>query len=530
MKIKSFSKIALLLVLCLTVLCAVGIAVSADGEETPVAKIDSSNVAYNDMVQLAFTIEATSALDKDAELGIIAWRADVTGELNVDNAFYATFNASAKDGKTYYKTRGIPAKEMDTPIYVAACYRIGEGEIVIAETPFSYSVLQYAGSRLTSTTITAKQAKLYEDLIAYGMSSDVVLEGGANYAFVRAINGNIGSAGATIGGWYGKEVLLRAEAKNADGEYFIKWVDADGELVSNDRLACVTVDKAGITEYTAVYGAMADSAYGWTYNFEALNDSLVEVPTPNLAKVPNDAAYNTTYYNKSWKVTKTLGNFTFSTFVAPKTEKVDGVNTLVKDDNGLYSIAAKDEYTIYESENGDKELAIFRDLCPAGYANTFTSKSSVIYQTVEFDITYDAITRKGIANSFFVNLKDANAKKVSIRVNFDLANDYKTLTFSDQKASDAENKAGRTPFPTKTEIIVGATLTIKAVINTQDASMTLYANGESLGTLPLVSWGAYKNSTDFTMSENITIESLNVSCESGSGNAIRLDNVTFITK
>ena len=529
MKNKSFSKIALLLVLCLTALCAVGIVASADGE-TPVAKIDSANVAYNDMVQLAFTIEATSALDKDAELGIIAWRTDVTDDLTVENAFYATFNSSTKDGKTYFKTRGIPAKEMDTPIYVAACYRIGEGEITIAETPFSYSALQYAGSRLSSAGITAKQAKLYEDLIAYGMSSDTVLADDANYAFVRAINGNIGSAGATIGGWYGKTVLLRAEAKNANDEYFIKWVDESGATVSTDRLHSVTVDKAGITEYTAVYGAMADSAYGWTYNFEALNDSLVAVPTPNLASVPNDTAYNTTYYNKSWKVTKTLGNYSYTTFIAPKTEKVDGVNTLVKGEDGLYSIAAKDEYTIYESENGDKELAIFRDLCPAGYANTFTSKSSVIYQTLEFDITYDAITRKGIANSFFVDLKDANGKKVSIRVNLDLANDYKTLTFSDQKATDAENKAGRTPFPTKTEIIVGATLTIKAVINTQDASMTLYANGESLGTLPLVSWGTYKNNTTFTMSENITIESFNVSCESGSGNAIRLDNVTYFAK
>ena len=523
MKTKSYSKIALLLVLCLTALLAIGI--SASAEDAPVCKIESANVAYNDMLQLAFTVKSEN-LDEGAEVGIIAWEADVT-EFTVATAFYATFTSSEKDGYTYYKTRGIAAPEMDTPIYVAACYRVGEGEITVVQDPVKYSVLQYAGTRLTATNVTAKQAELYQDTIEYGMASDAVLEGEEEYAFVKAVNGTVGSAGAKIGGWLGKEVLLRAEAKNANDEYFIKWIDADGNTVSTDRLAYVTVEKTGITEYTAVFGSAADSIYDSTYNFENLNGSLVALPTPNLAKEPTDAAYNTTYYKNSWKVSKTLANLSVASYMAPKTEKIDGVNTLVKGEDGLYSIAAKDVYSIYESLDGDKELAIDRDLCPVGYTNSFTSKSGNIYQAVEFDISFDTLTRTGIFNSFNITLKDANSKTVAIRTNLDMSGS-KVVTFSDQKATNAENNAGRTPFPTKAEAAVGATITVKAVINTADASMTLYANGVNLGTLPLVSWGAYKNSTTFTMSENITISTIGINCESGNGNDIRIDNVTFL--
>ena len=525
MKTKSFSKIALLLVLCLTALCAIGITASAN-ETKPVAKIDSANVAYNDMVQLAFTVEATDELiAQGAELGIIAWRADVT-EFNVATAYYATFTSNEKDGKTYFKTPGIPAPEMDTPIYVAACYRNGNGAIEIAETPFLYSALQYAGSRLTDVNVTANQAKLYEKLIAYGMSSDKVLEGNANYAFVKAINGNIGSAGATIGGWYGKAVLLRAEAKNADHEYFIKWVNADGETISTERLAYVTVDKAGIAEYTALYGAKADSAYGLTYNFENLNDELVDLGTPDLSKAPTSEAYNTTYYNKSWKRSLSLMSLSVSSYMAPVTEKIDGVNTLVKDENGLYSIAAKDVYTIYESVNGDKELAIDRDLCPVGYSNVFNNGSTAVCKEAEFELTYDEIVRNGIFNSFNVTLKDANGKDIGVRVNLDISN-LKTVKFSDQKKNNEENNKGRTPFPVRSEIAVGSTLTVKVAINTTDSTITLYANGVNLGTLELSGWGTFQTNTTFVMSDSVTISALSVNCESGTGHTVRIDNVTF---
>ena len=372
MKIKSFSKIALLLVLCLTVLCAVGIAASADGEETPIAKIDTANVAYNDMLHIAFGIEVLGTLPEGAELGIIAWEADVV-EFNVATAFYATFNANTKDGQTYYKTRGIAARDMDTPIFVAPCVRDSKGAITVIGEQLKYSVLQYAGSRLASANVSAKQAKLYEDLIAYGMSSDNVLNGEKNYAFVKTINGTVGSAGATIGGWAGKEVLLRAEAKNADGEYFIKWVDANGDEVSKNRLHYVTVTEAGIAEYTAIFGAKADSTYANTYNFEKyVADELVKDSSLENGYIKPSAAYH--------------------------------------------------RYCITESLSGDKQLLLDR-LATAnvdGYQAKFYSSS---YQSngVELDLEFTEEIIAGTHNNITLKLKDANGKFATVRLNLTYA-------------------------------------------------------------------------------------------------------------
>ena len=366
MKTKSFSKIVLLTVLCLTALLAFGTMASA--EDAPVAKIDSANVAYNDMVQLAFTVEVTGTLPEGAELGIIAWN-EAQDSFTVSNANYATFTANEKDGVSYYKTRGIPAPEMDTPIYVAAAYLIGD-EITVAQEPFSYSALQYAGTRLTATNVTANQAKLYENTIIYGMNSDVVLEGEANYAFVKAVNGTIGSAGAEIGGWYGKEVLLRAEAKNANGEYFIKWVDAEGETVSTERLAYVTVTEAGVTEYTAVFGAKAESAYATTYNFESL------VAT---------------------KITSTLSGVSFA--------NNDGTN------NAFY---------ITESLSGDKQLHIDRIKSGGGSYNAKCKIDSTEQVTAfEFDVEFDETVKKGVFNNTTFDIKNSAGQTARLRINFE---------------------------------------------------------------------------------------------------------------
>ena len=365
MKNTRFSKLAALVLVCALALCAiVGISASAD-EAVTKAEIETANVAYNDMVQLAFTIKAEN-LPEGAVLGIMTW-ADGTEEFTAQNAAYSTYEASEKDGKTYYKTAGIPAPEMDTTIYVAAVYKVGN-EVTIAETPFKYSALQYAGTRLTETNVSVKQAKVYENLISYGVSSDAVLLGEANYAFVKAVNGTIGSAGAEIGGWLGKTVLLRAEAKNADEEYFIKWVNEAGETVSENRLAYVTVTEAGVAEYTAIFGERADSAYAETYNFEIFT-------TGKLAKAP--------------------GGMNFSNL-----------------DNNYNS------FYITESLNGDKQLKIDRMLSGGkSYGAHFLLPATQQITAVEYDLEFTESIANDVLNNIFIYLKDADGTTCAIRLN-----------------------------------------------------------------------------------------------------------------
>ena len=366
MKNTRFLKLATLVLVCVLSVCAfVGIIASAE-DAVPTAEIESANVAYNDMVQLAFTVTSANLPD-GAALGIMTWKADAV-EFTAENAAYSTFESSEKDGVKYYKTLGIPAPEMDTPIYVAAVYKVGN-DVTVAETPFKYSALQYAGTRLTESDVSAKQATVYENLIEYGISSDTVFEGDEDYAFVKAVNGTIGSAGAKIGGWMGKEVLLRAEAKNGDGEYFIEWQNAAGESISNKRLAYVTVESAGITEYTAVFGERTESPYANTYNFEYLT-------TGQLTKTPTGMT--------------SLNNF------------------------GAYN-----SYYITENNSGDKQLFIDRLQGGGGsYGVSVPIGSTEQITAIEYDIEFNEAVKAGVFNNTNFTIKNSAGKTAIVRMNF----------------------------------------------------------------------------------------------------------------
>ena len=524
MKATRFSKLALLLLAMAAIACTAFGAIASAEEAVPAAEIETANVAYNDMVQLAFTVKSAN-LPEGAEVGIMIWKMG-TAEFTAATASYVTYEANVKDNKTYYKSQGIPAPEMDTPIYVAAVYKVGDA-ITIAETPFKYSALQYAGTRLTETNVSAKQAALYEDLINYGMNSDVIFESSENYAFVKASNGTIGSAGAKIGGWAGKQVLLRAEAKNGNNEYFIKWVDENGETVSESRLAYVTAPDAGIAEYTAIFGDKADSAYANTYDFESLTTGNVNLTNPNLFSAPSANAFSKVYYDKCWTTSKTFGDLAITSSMAPVTTVIDGTKTLVTDEYGKYSVAVRDMYEITESLYGDKEMFIDRFTCPQGYVNKFTNSVAGVAQAVEFDLTLHSYDRVGIANSATIQIADKNGMTMDVRINLNCDKNINppVLTIQDQPLDTTK----RHTYTDGSEAYsIGATYTVLTSFNTAAGTVDVTVNGVSYGALPLSNWGTYKS--EFVFDENVTIKYISINCESGSGNDLAIDNVTFLAR
>ena len=472
MKNTRFSKLATLVLVCAITICAfAGVLASAE-EAVPTAEIETANVAYNDMVQLAFTVESAN-LPEGAEIGIMVWK-DGTAEFTAATASYATYEANEKDGVTYYKTAGIPAPEMDTPIYVAAVYK-ANGKVTVAETPFKYSALQYAGTRLTETNVSANQAALYEDLINYGMNSDVVLESAENYAFVKVTNGTIGSAGAEIGGWLGKKVLLRAEAKNAAGEYFIKWVDENGEPVSANRLAYVTVTEAGITEYTAIFGDKADSAYASTYDFESI---------------------------ATGKITKNLTGLSF------------------EQNNGNHN-----QMYITESLNGDKQLLIDRIKSDSNsYSVKFAVPTGKQTTAVEFDFEFTESIEADVLNLFYFYLKDADGTTTKFRLNLNYSkptNNFRVYMEANSYTYFLDDN-GNQPY---IDAFKGSTVTFgfkldldnirevkvektvgeeKVTYTTYTCDVLLYANGVYLGKVDLMAGnkaGFYKETAE-TFDEN----------------------------
>ena len=186
---KSKTTILALLALTLTIVvgCFAGISASAE-EVTPSIEVEYSNVAYNDMMHLVFTVKNAAAVPENAEAGIIIW--DKAFEnYEVAKARYATFTARQDGNVTYYRSYGIAAKEIDTKIYVSAGY-ILDGTIVSTQDPIEYSIVDYLISRLEGE-VTEVQSRLYYNVLAYGVASDAVL-GGNPYTLIKADGGYVG--------------------------------------------------------------------------------------------------------------------------------------------------------------------------------------------------------------------------------------------------------------------------------------------------------------------------------------------------
>ena len=120
MAMKNMKFIALIVAAALLVCGAVGIISSAEEKHM---EIDSANVAYNDMMHLAFTLKNTDTIPEGAEAGVAIWNSEKS-DYTAKNASFVTFNANVDEETVYYKSEGVAAPEIGNVIFVAACYKL----------------------------------------------------------------------------------------------------------------------------------------------------------------------------------------------------------------------------------------------------------------------------------------------------------------------------------------------------------------------------------------------------------------------
>ena len=156
MKKTRFSRIAALLIaLTLVVGALFSVSIAANAADTE-PSLGYANVQFGDIIKLAFTINGNGT-------GIAVYSdAEGTELLSTDTV------AKVDDNITYYTTKGIPAKDIDTVYYVGVIDADGEvGKLS------PYSVLKYIESMESSAD--EAQLALYAKIKAYNAAADAVL-------------------------------------------------------------------------------------------------------------------------------------------------------------------------------------------------------------------------------------------------------------------------------------------------------------------------------------------------------------------
>ena len=518
--------------------------------------IISKNLNYASRTEIVYAVEAVG-VEEDDSVVMLFWDGEQT-EYTYENAlyrksFYGKDTVQGVEGCYLFATRGIAPKNINDSIYARPVVRhidVVDGEVAISYTygdVVEYNVGMYAAEKLAEAYNTSAQNDLYEGLLQYADAAGAMFGAAEpNYVLAKVVDD-----AASFGGFGVKyatpdkngKILLRAEAVNGDGLYFIKWVDADGKDVSASRVAKVTAPtEAGLHVYTPVYGEAADSAYANTLLFEDFATGLVNVGDPNYASDPTTACY--AQYSgsnmKRWNFAKTINNVKFTQNVQPAYTAYDAETktyTFEKNANGYYVPGARDNYYITESASGDKEIYIDRDTnvgsgWTIGFNPLQSDKSTIMYAEVDF--TFESMSTDQVQLHFNVSIKDKNGLDLSLRTNL-----FTRRYVAKEDGTTEEVYNGYIYAEGKRDVWASVdgvpsyfschdgetnTLGIRLVIRDGAAYLEYYFNGEYAGELAVASFDKYKNTLDL---DSAYLGYLSANTVTANCDDIIIDNVSF---
>ena len=372
----------------------VGIAASASDSLAPSAEIEYINLAYNNgQTHLALTVTGEE-LTEGRSYGIAVWYDAAVESPSLANADYINYTVRTdSSGREYFRTHPIAEQDHAKPILIAPVIDMGNFSI-IAKTPAPFTVFDYAIARLDDAGVTAEQLTSYQSLL---LNESIVQ---SSYGIAKAIGGYIGTSQMSFAaGKIGDSLLLRAEAKNAEGKYFLYW--QIGEKQDTSRITKAAV-KAGINEFCAVYGDKADSAYKYTYDFEAHDTGVIDIGTPTGISVEN-SSYKGRFY---WRISGSSLGISFANGYSSK-----DISLPFKES----SVLASDYHEITENEKEDKALVIDKGQNAFGYTDKISSpaEDGTVCTAVEADVILHSWSTTNPIRLSFAYTKTATDGKVS---------------------------------------------------------------------------------------------------------------------
>ncbi len=385
MKKTRILKIAMTLAALALLACAsVGIAVSAaNGPE-----IVGINVAYNEDTHIAIGVDGITS----ENVGIAVWYDETnTEDFTLANSDYRNYELKEDSkGNKYFKTHAIASDEYADGFVVSL---VVDGQL--AGEKYTVSVVKYLNNRIFGDdAVTVNQDDLYSDMLIHGIAADLSIgDCQPSYIVVKTVNGTAGSRNAHAAPILdGKAVMIRAEAKNAAGEYFLYWTAPDGSQIP-DRVTAVAPTAKGINTYTAVYGAAADSAYANTIDFEgyAVGEFEYDLPTTALAHSTYGTAPNLEdlYF---WKTTKTTSDNRLTI-----EKNFESTSKYLNQTFAPEMVVNQDYVYIVEGQNGDKEMVISKPQSVNGQNVRFYNPGGTAAKStsVEFDLVMKEWNAKG---------------------------------------------------------------------------------------------------------------------------------------
>ena len=526
-------------------------------------EIISKNLNYASRTEIVYAVEANGVKKTDSVVMLFWNEAQAEDGYTYEKAlyrksFYGRDTIIDVEGCYLFSSRGIAPKEINDSIYARPVIRhvdIVDGEAVVTYTygdVLKYNVGMYAAEKLAETDNSAAQNKLYTGLIEYAEAAGAKFgasEPDYMLAKVEDSAASFGNFGAkyAIADNAGK-LTLRAEAINAEGKYFIKWVDADGAEVATARVAKVDAPtEAGVHIYTPVYGEAADSAYADTIGFQDYEAGEINVGAPNYASAPTTACYGS--YSgtnmKRWNYSKTIGQVKYSQNVLPAYTAYDSeakTYTFAKNAFDHYVFGAKDSYIIKEDIDENKKLVVDRGQMGSGWTVGLTPAAAdrTVLREIELDLGFETLTMNGVQVHVNVDLKDAAGKSFSFRTNlFSYYEDGKTHLYpegNNSKSIRADDSTDHKYFSSHSgeTFTLGISFVSETVGEGEEAVTTYYleytVNGEYFGRIDATLFKSSSKTcveSGFVLSDSVYINSASVNTVTANADNVVIDNVLF---
>ena len=531
---------------------------AAPAEETVSVEIISKNLNYASRTEIAYAVQATGIKETDSIVMLFWNDAQADEDYTYEKAlyrknFYGKGTVQDVEGCYFFTSRGIVPKDINDSIYARPVIRhadVVNGEVVVTYTygaVLKYNVGMYAAEKLAETDNTAAQNKLYSGLIEYAEAASAKF-GASEPDFMLA---KVTDGAASFGNFGAKyaiadkdgKLTLRAEAINAEGKYFIKWVDAEGADVATARVAKVEAPtEAGVHVYTPVYGEAADSAYADTIGFQDYVTGEVNVGEANYAVFANTACYGgySSSNMKRWNIAKTIGQIKYYQNILPAYTAYDSsTKTYTFEQNALghYVPGMMDKYFITEDLAGDKNLVVDRGQNGSGWSIEVVPSATdrKVLNYVEMDLGFETLVMDGVQVHVNVYLKDAADKSFEFRTNlFTYWKTGNTYIYPEGNNNSGILNAEGDPEFFSTAPGETVTLGIGYVSETVDGETKYFleytVNGEYFGKLDIELFKSGSNTcttSGFALSDDVYLSSISINTVTSNKDNVVIDNITF---